>query len=107
MKIIHNKYIPFGKRYLAINLFGIIFTKGDLSVPSIRHEKIHTRQQLELLIIPFYLLYILEWLFRLLQYRNAFQAYKNISFEREAYENMNDESYLEGRKKYAWMKYVS
>lgn len=106
MKIIHNKYIPFGKRYLAINLFGIIFTKGDLSVPSIRHEKIHTRQQLELLIIFFYLLYIIEWLIRLLQYRNTFLAYKNISFEREAYSNMNDASYLRNRPLYAWFKYI-
>ena len=42
---------------------------------------------LALLAVPFvawYLLYILEWLFRLCQYRDMQRAYEAISYEREA-----------------------
>ena len=55
----------------------------------INHEKIHLKQQLELLIIPFFVWYGVEYVFRLFQYRNQFLAYKNISFEREAFQNEN------------------
>ena len=60
----------------------------------------------ELLFIPFYLIYISEWLFRLIQYRNSDKAYRNISFEREAYGNGNDLLYLKRRSPYAWTKYL-
>ena len=105
MIIINNRIIPFGKRYLAINLLGIIFTKGHLSPAQRNHEQIHTRQQQELLYIIFYLFYVAEWLIRLLQYRNTFQAYRSISFEREAYNRMYDLHYLDKRKPYSWVKY--
>ena len=66
--IIRNSLIPFGS-FLAINLCGLIFVRrGYTFTPTdLNHERIHTRQQLELLFLPFFLLYILEWLFRLLQ----------------------------------------
>nr|DAU35071.1 MAG TPA: hypothetical protein [Caudoviricetes sp.] len=35
--------------------------------------------------IGFYLWYIIEYLIRLIMYRDTKLAYKNISFEREAY----------------------
>ena len=53
------------------------------------HEKIHGKQQIELLIIPFYLIYFIEWLAK---------GYYNISFELEAYDNQNNEKYLKTRK---------
>lgn len=66
--IIRNRLIPFGS-FLAINLCGLIFVRsGHAFTPTdLNHERIHTRQQLELLFLPFFLLYLLEWLFRLLQ----------------------------------------
>ncbi|MDE6237508.1 MAG: hypothetical protein K2M45_06530 [Muribaculaceae bacterium] len=100
MKIIHNRLIPFGKRYYAINLFGIIFAKGKCSAVTINHEAIHTAQMRELLYIPFYLFYLLEWLIRLVQYRSFYQAYLNISFEREAYAYERDLSYLSSRPRF-------
>lgn len=106
MKIIHNKYFPFGKRYLAINVLGIVFTKGPLSLKQIHHELIHTYQQRELLFFPFFIIYFIEWLFRLVQYHHLYQAYYNISFEREAYENQNNKDYLKSRKKYSWIHYL-
>lgn len=107
MKIIHNKTIPFGKRYLAINICGYIFTKDDLSVKQINHELIHTRQQRELLYVFFYLLYIAEWFVRLLQYRNLYKAYYNISFEREAYSLQSHLTYLNTRRPMSWLKYLT
>ena len=63
MKIVRNNIIPF-KGFLAINLFGILFVRGDnyISPQVINHEKIHTAQMRELLYIPFYLWYVLEWM---------------------------------------------
>ena len=60
----------------------------------LNHERIHLRQQLELLIIPFYIWYAIEFLVRWMQYKKRFLAYKNISFEREAYANEGDFEYL-------------
>ena len=72
----------------------------------INHEKIHTRQQIELLILPFYLWYFTEYLFRLIQYRDRLKAYHNISFEREAYANEKDLSYLKSRSFWSFLKYI-
>ena len=107
MPVIKNKFLPIGKNFYAINLFGIIFSKGECNIITLNHEKIHTRQMLELLIIPFYLLYVFEWLIRLLQYRNFYKAYSNISFEREAYSNQKNLNYLKKRKLFSFLYYLS
>lgn len=95
------------KKY-CLNLFGIYFTRDDSWINKfvINHERIHDAQQRELLYIPFYLLYILEWLFRLLQYRNQQKAYENISFEREAYTNDHNLDYLSDRRRFAFLRYL-
>ena len=72
----------------------------------INHEKIHLRQQLELLIIPFYLWYTLEYLYWFLRLKNSFLAYKYISFEREAYAMEDDPDYLSERKLFSFWKYI-
>ena len=71
---------------------------------TINHESIHIKQQEELLIIPFYVLYILEWFIKLFFYGK--QSYYNISFEREAYSNEHDKDYLKNRKRYRWIKRI-
>ena len=38
---------------------------------TINHESIHFQQQLELLIIPFYIIYLLEWFFKLFIYGHS------------------------------------
>lgn len=70
----------------------------------INHESIHIKQQEELLIIPFYVLYITEWFIKLFFYGK--KSYYNISFEREAYANEYDYEYLKNRKFWAWLKYL-
>lgn len=72
----------------------------------INHEKIHFRQQIELLVIPFYLIYILEFLFLLILKRNWDSAYRSISFEKEAYLFEKDFGYLKGRKFFAMWRSV-
>lgn len=104
MLIIRNRAIPFGKSYGAINLFGILFVKRGmrLTPETLNHEKIHTAQMLELLFVPFYLIYVAEWLMRLVGTRGrGFDAYCRISFEREAYRHQSDNQYLLRRRHYA------
>lgn len=89
-------------------MFGIIIVRkdyGNLNDAEKNHELIHTRQMLEMLIIFFYLSYFAEWIIRLCQYQNRLKAYMNISYEREAYSNMSDSSYLKKRKLFAFRKY--
>lgn len=106
MKIIYNKIIPFGKRYKCINLFGVLFSKSQyITDRIINHENIHTVQMKELLYIPFYILYGLEWIFRVIQYLSFVKGYHNISFEREAFTNQENYNYLDIRKHYSFIKY--
>lgn len=67
--------------FSAIALFPFIFIrKGVKAMPRLlNHERIHLRQQLELLILPIYALYILEFIVRTIIYRNPLKAYRNIS----------------------------
>ena len=107
MKIIYNDFIPF-KGYKAINIFGFLFTRNiyTISDVDINHESIHTEQMKEMLYIPFYIWYMIEWLIRLVSYGDAKLAYKTISFELEASSNQQDENYLKNRKRFAWFKYI-
>ena len=104
MKIVRTKYIPF-KGYSAVNLLGILFVHPGvyLSDRMINHERIHTAQMLEMGVVFFYLAYVVEWLVRLPM---RGKAYRNLSFEREAYANERNLSYLKERKHYAWRHYM-
>lgn len=106
MKIIYNNFLPF-KGFLAMNLFGFLFArKGSyIDAVTINHERIHTAQMKELLYIPFYIIYGVEWLVRLFQKGNSHSAYRAISFEQEAYNNEKDMRYLEKRPFCPWLKY--
>lgn len=102
MKIIRQNILP-PKGFLAINLFGCLFCKPNAKITdvTINHEQIHTEQMKEMLYIPFYLLYGVEWLIKLFCKGNA---YRNLSFEREAYDNQYNIDYIKTRKHYNWIK---
>jgi len=122
MKIIRNNIIPF-PGYKAINLFGVLFVKNNAKIDdvTINHEAIHSRQFVELMALSavvlviiqwwliifsplaFYVWYAIEWVIRLFKKGNA---YKNISFEREAYANEGDASYLNGRYWFNFLRYI-
>ena len=129
MKIIRNNIIPFSG-YKAMNLFGVLFVRGNARIDevTVNHERIHSAQFVEVtvaslailgvlslflnnwlfLLSPFmfYILYVLEWLVRLIQYKGTYMAYRNTSFEREAYQNQEDLYYLKGRKFFSFLKYL-
>nr|DAL07185.1 MAG TPA: hypothetical protein [Caudoviricetes sp.] len=110
MWIIRNKLIPFGN-YKAFNFIGLILFVKDKAYMDdfdINHEKIHSRQILEMLIIGFYLWYVIEYLLICIfgNYSKQSQRYHDVSFEEEAYQNMYNLEYLKNRKWYSWTKYL-
>ncbi|WP_415328445.1 hypothetical protein [Chryseobacterium sp. MMS23-Vi53] len=72
----------------------------------INHEKIHLRQQLEMLIIFFYIFYVIEYYYWVFKLKNTDSAYRRISFEREAYANESNLNYLKERKFWNFRKYL-
>lgn len=94
--------------YVGITIFPFMFLKHKTlkwNKVLINHERIHLRQQIELLILPFFIVYGLEFLIRLVQYKKWVLAYRNISFEREAYGNEKGLNYLQSRPFWAFLKY--
>lgn len=90
---------------ITIMPFGIYIKPDYLyDQQTIHHEMIHARQQLEMMILPFYIWYLIEWLIRLVI--NFKMAYMSVSFEREAYRNDDNSEYLTGRKPFAWLSYL-
>lgn len=109
MKIIYNNIIPF-EGFIAINICGILFVRKEykekLTNKVINHERIHTCQIQELLYIFFYIIYLFEYIYNLFKYKfNYKQAYRNISFEKEAYVNEKNLEYINNRKLFnMWRK---
>jgi len=108
MILIVFKYLtPRGFRGLTFFPFVFMADKDDkLNEVFINHEKIHIRQQLELLVFPFFVWYGLEYLLRLIQYKDRKKAYYNISFEREAYAKEKDLNYLKKRPFWGFLMYL-
>ena len=105
MVVVSRKAIQFfewilnseGIRGLAFFPFIFVNDASDIDEVLINHEKIHLRQQLELGIIPFYIWYLIA-LYRV--------GYMNISFEKEAYANERNLTYLQNRRIFAFRKYL-
>ena len=89
----------------AISIGPFVWCKSLMSPVVRRHETIHFQQQLELLFLPFYLLYGLSWLYGLYKYRDRAIAYRENVFEREAFSNDYIEDYLGNRPRYAWIRH--
>lgn len=115
MKIIRNNFIPV-KGFKAINLFGILFVRGNavINETTLRHEHIHTMQMREMLYVPFYLWYGIEYVIHFFCWRfekkNPYYPndtpYDRMGFEREAYGNEHDVDYPKTRKHFSWLKYI-
>ncbi len=105
--VVSRYFIPKGFRGLTVFPFVFIKFDGDRNNEVlIHHEKIHLRQQKEMLILLFYIWYGIEYTYRLFQYRNRNTAYQNISFEREAYAKEADLDYLKSRSFFAFLKFL-
>ncbi|MFP9118506.1 hypothetical protein ACLI08_12010 [Flavobacterium sp. RNTU_13] len=108
MILITSKYLV-PKGYSGITLFPFVFMRDKSLAKNpvfVNHERIHLRQQAELLVLPFYLWYITEYFIRRLTYPTQKEAYRNISFEREAYANETDVDYLSQRKPWSFLKHL-
>lgn len=103
MKVFFNRCFPPG-RFVALNFFGMLFVRrGTVVTPALlNHEAIHSAQMRELLYVPFYVIYVTEWLWRVMKNRGkSYRSYRDLSFEREAYLYGDDMSYLRRRKPFA------
>ena len=99
----------FHKNYVGLSLWPFIILKNNRlkeDAVLINHERIHLKQQIELLILPFYVFYILEWIIRTILYFDSYKAYQNISFEREAYYHEKNMSYLKHRRPFSFLKFL-
>ncbi len=108
MFIIVSKYLlPKGYRGMTLFPFVLLKYRADSEdAVLLNHERIHLRQQLELLIVPFFLWYAIEFLIRFLLCGNKQRAYRSLSFEREAYANEKDLRYLKQRPFYRFVYYL-
>ena len=107
MFLIVSKYlIPKGYRGMTVFPF-VILRDREATGRSVllNHERIHMRQQMELLVLPFFVWYGLEYVIRVIQFRNKHLGYRNIGFEREAYQNEKDLDYLKKRPFWSFIKY--
>ena len=106
--VVVSRYL-FYRHYVALCLWPFIFVKEPKLANDpilMNHERIHLRQQKEMLVLPFYLMYILEWTLKCLWYLNGYEAYRNLSFEREAYRYESDLTYLSRRRMFAFVRYL-
>ena len=124
------KMLPWGN-FNTITLAAWVCTKcknkEEMPQHIRNHECIHARQWVECMLasgviiwalvlfadisawwfslsfLMFYILYVLEYLIKLIPCGN--DAYRNISFEREAYDNQYDSNYLENGDYFMWLHY--
>lgn len=133
-KICYNNWIAktFLSGFQTITLAAWILTKcdnkEDLGQIDINHECVHVKQWIECMVLSFilifvlvlafeisslwflisfvmfYILYGIEFLIKLPFYGS--DTYRNVSFEREAYDNEKDDSYIENSGYFEWFKYI-
>lgn len=108
MFLIVSKYLlPPG--FNGLTLFPVVLLREKSLADDaviLNHERIHLRQQIELLILPFFVWYGLEFLLRWLQKGSRRAAYFAISFEREAYAHEKDLGYLKSRSFWGFWKFL-
>ena len=127
MKVIYNRFIP-PKGFYAITVIKWIFVRdkykhldgSSIYNKMINHESIHEQQILDLTpetfpswlrytigSICFYLLYGLEWLFKLIPcFIKKKNAYRSLCAEQEAYKNERNFNYIKNRPKLSWLKKI-
>ena len=131
MKKIYNNIIPF-PGYKAMTVWPVIFVRSDarehFGIVDENHESIHGAQQKEMLVVGavitlilfllgccwwsllalpvFFWWYIIEWFIRFFMYSTKTEAYRNISFEQEAYLNESYFHFLSKRKCFGWVRYI-
>jgi len=107
MIVVLRRILPYS--YVGLSLWPFIFLR-DRSLLSdevlINHERIHQRQQLEMLLLPFYIWYFTEWIFHWMRLGDPYLAYRAISFEKEAYMQEENLEYLSTRNPFGFLRYI-
>ena len=130
---IYNKLFPLNG-FLAMTIWPFMFIRKEYrhqyNAVDENHETIHACQQVEFLVtllaimtglcltciswwwmvaVPFgyFLWYGIEYVVRYFVYGDAKEAYRNISFEQEAFLNERNFNYLVERMYFAWIKYLT
>jgi hypothetical protein len=104
-----GRVVSLGDNAMGITFYPFLFVREDTRYHEelIRHETIHIRQQLELLIVGAWLLYIIEYIYaRYIKKLDARQAYYYTALEQEAHRNAANVHYLQERKPYAVLRYI-
>lgn len=131
--IIYNNFIPL-KGYTALTIWPLVFARKSekpLKRNVENHERIHLRQQLEVMLlsaavlavviclagcswwwmlavlVAYYAGYGIDYAVHYFAYGSPNEAYRNISCEQEAYLNEQDTAYLSHRRPFAWIKYIT
>ena len=107
MIVIVNRFLlRKGFQGMALWPFVIVREKSLLNDEVlINHERIHLRQQLEMGIVFFFLWYVVEFVLRWIRTGNRRKAYRNISFEQEAFKYEKSLHYLKQRPIWSFLKY--
>jgi hypothetical protein len=90
----------------AISLGFLVFSRGEMSSETKRHETIHYKQWVELGFVGFMVLYPLFWLVGYAKTKNGALAYYESPFEKEAYTCQYNKNYLKQRPLWAWRRYL-
>ena len=105
MVIVSRRAIRFFESFLGMGINALAFYPFIFVAPHVKidevllnHERIHLKQQKELLIIPFYIWYLIAL---------KRKGYMGISFEKEAYANELNLNYLKSRKIFGFRKYLN
>lgn len=135
MWTVRNKIIPFAG-CKALTVWPLLFQRAKyMTDADLRHEAIHGRQQREMLCVGAVLAVVLaaggcgwwsvaalpvyfwwygaEYVLRVCRcwiaggrQEDLHDAYRTVSFEREAYFFQGDDGYLERRRRFCWARYV-
>ncbi|WP_324721581.1 hypothetical protein [Salinimicrobium sp. HB62] len=108
MFVVVNKFL-LAKHFDGVVLWPFIVVKrAELKEDAVfmNHERIHLKQQVELLLIFFFVWYFFEYFIRLLKYGDSYKAYNRICFEREAYANERNLGYRERRPFWNFLNYL-
>ena len=111
VRVIENSRIPALLSWFinihAITIYPFIICRTELDLRVRSHEFIHIAQQKELWLVGFYFLYVYYWIKNIVWHKmSTSQAYRNIPFELEAYENDHNSIYALTRDKMGWKKWT-
>ena len=112
MILVQNRishFIP-GRKFRILCVWPFLFVSNaeprPLPPEVLNHERIHARQQLEMLWVFFFIWYGAEFMIRWFQQGDRFRAYRSLSHEQEAFRYERDAQYLKVRKLFAWISFM-